>query len=741
MRRARILIVEDEYVVARDIEYQLLRIGHEVVGFTALAEEAADLARSSGAELVLMDIRLDGARDGVDAAREVRERHDLPVIFLTAYADDETLERAAGSAPVGYLIKPFDDLELRTAITLALIKNDAERELRASERRYAVTLASLGDAVIATDARACVTLMNPVAEALTGVTAARARGRPLREIFRIFDEHTCLALEEPASRVLRGQVASDLGAVILQTGSGRETPIDGSAALILDGGKTTGVVLVFRDASPARLALEASSHRVAKERMELALRGSKISVFDFDMLDGDLRNATLHSINLWEPIGHDPERPKASFERHRELWHPEDRERAERSIQACIAGEASEWEIECRVRHSDGSYRWRVSRAAVVRDERGKAVRLVGSSSDITERKQLELELRQAKEAAEAANRAKDEFLANVSHEIRTPMNAILGMTCLVLETGLTAEQRNSLSTVRHAAGSLLGIINDLLDFAKIEAGKVELERAEIALRELLDEIWRALSLRAHRKGQRFVLEVDPAVPKIVVGDAARLKQVLVNLVDNAIKFTERGEITITVKRVDAASERHVRLSFSVRDTGIGIAAANLNRIFGAFEQEDASATRRFGGTGLGLTIAARAVALMGGTIAVTSQPGMGSRFHFEALFEQPTGSRAPASLAVRVLVFEPNAVSRGVLHDWLVGWGMTVCVVDDQAALFDALWHGVASGERFDALLLSTRAAGLDLPSLVQRIRSRRELTGTRLIALGTPLDGEPAR
>jgi two-component system, sensor histidine kinase and response regulator len=733
VRRARILIVEDEHVVARDIKYQLARIGHQVVGFTANADEAAALAESSRAELVLMDIRLNGSRDGIEAAREVRERCGLPVIFLTAYADDETLERAAHSEPLGYLIKPFEDSELRTTITLALSKHEAEQELRRSERRYAVTIASLGDAVIATDSATCITLMNPVAEQLTGVLADQARGRPLRDVFRTIDESSRQPLEDPASRVLRSDAVVDAGTSLLVASGGRETPIDSSIAPIRDRGLTVGVVLVFRDVSQARLALEASLYRAAKDRMELALRGSKTGVFDFVMPDGNLQNATAHEINNWEMLGYLPDTQAYDFPVQRELWHPEDRDRVHAAIEAYLAGETSEYEAEVRVRHRDGHYLWRVGRGVALRDENGTAVRFIGSVSDITERKELELELRQAKEAAEAANRAKDEFLANVSHEIRTPMNAILGMTELVLETGLTAEQRSSLSTVRSAAGALLGMMNDLLDFAKIEAGKIELERAEIVLRDMLEEIWRTQSLRAQRKGLRLLFDVDAEVPERIVGDAARLQQVLVNLVDNAIKFTEHGQVKIGVAVAGDPSPTQVTLSFLVEDTGIGIAPGSQSRIFAAFEQEDVSATRRFGGTGLGLTIAARAVALMGGTIALDSEPGRGSKFRFEVPFDRPS-ARVPRSQPARVLVLEHNPVSRGVLLEWLGDWGMQARVVDDEIGALDALWHGVANGQRFDAMLVNTRAPGLDLTALVRRVRARAELASTRLIALGGP-------
>ena len=284
-----------------------------------------------------------------------------------------------------------------------------------------------------------------------------------------------------------------------------------------------------------------------------------------------------------------------------ETLHPDDREPTRQFWTDSVADRHA-YDVEYRVRRPDGEYRWFKTRGVPIRNSEGGIFKWFGTCTDITDGKLAAEELRLAKEAAESANRAKDEFLANVSHEIRTPMNAILGLTSLVLGTHLDDGQRQSLTTVKSAGNNLLGIINDLLDFSKIEAGKLELDRGEFSLRAALGDTLRALAIRAHQKGLELVSNVQPDVPDALIGDAGRLRQVLLNIVGNAIKFTEKGEVVVQVSCVLRCSRRNdeVHLLFTVRDTGIGIPREKHAAIFRAFEQEDSSTTRKYGGTGLG---------------------------------------------------------------------------------------------------------------------------------------------
>jgi PAS domain S-box-containing protein len=601
------------------------------------------------------------------------------------------------------------------------------------------------DAIVSKTVEGIIRSWNGGAERLFGYTAAEAVGRSIDLIIppELQEEERSIL-----ERLRRGERVEHFETVRVSKES-RRILISLTISPLRDkAGRVVGASKVARDITERRRAEEAL--RESEERLRLAADLVGLSTYEWDLR------------TRWEPVWDARLKqmwglpPDAIVDREtvRAGIHPDDLPKVDAAVAQALdpagdGGYAAEYRV---IGIGDGVERWVSARGRAIFAD-GRPVRLVGAVMEITDRKRAEEAIRRAKEAAEAANRSKDEFLANVSHEIRTPFGAILGMTELVLETPLTEDQRQCLDMVKSAADNLLGLVDDLLHFEKIGAGKLELAPADFLLRPMMADALRALGVRAHAKGLELTCNIEPDVPDALVGDAVRLRQVLQNLVGNAIKFTKQGEVAVRVEVADgpATGEEFV-LRFTVRDTGIGIPTDGRERIFRAFEQADSSTTREYGGTGLGLTIASRLVALMGGEIGVESEPGKGSTFTFTARFGQerhpseaggvarPSDSTheaatsAPAVAPLRILVAEDSEFNSRHIARLLGRRGHAVRVATDGRQALDLVGEAA-----FDLLLLDIHMPELDGFQVAQAIRARERASGGHLPVIALTAGARP--
>ncbi|HBE16987.1 MAG TPA: histidine kinase [Cyanobacteria bacterium UBA11149] len=497
--------------------------------------------------------------------------------------------------------------------------------------------------------------------------------------------------------------------------------------------------------------------REREERYELAISGTNDGIWDWNL---DTKEV-YYSPTWMRIVGYADEPLPQNLSSWSDNVHPDDIDRAVNDINNHLDGKTMLYESIHRIKHHDGYYIWIAAKGRCIRDRNGQAYRLVGTITDITDKKLSEEQLKAAKEEAEAANRTKSEFLATMSHEIRTPMNAVIGMTGLLLDTNLTLQQRDFVETVRNSGETLLTIINDILDFSKIEAGKLELEEHPFDLRNAIEDSLDLVAANAARKGIDLAYIMDLETPQTIVGDITRLRQILVNLLSNAVKFTEKGEVLVYISSVvsqcyeesqsryqseeeqppitnhqqpTTKNETQYEIQFAVKDTGIGIPQNRMDSLFQPFSQVDASTTRQYGGTGLGLAISKRLTNLMGGRMWVESQIGIGSTFYFTAtvtsasqssLIDKPVSRRTLTDK--RLLIVDGNPTNRQVLTAQGQSLGMVVKAAETAEEAL--IW--LEEGQKFEVMVMDAQIFLMEAKILASQICAHPNCQNLPLIML----------
>lgn len=623
MTPARILVVEDEPIVARDIEQQLIELGYVPVGLAAYGELALAMTLSLRPDLVLMDIQLAGSMDGITAALAIREQAMAPVVFLTAFSGDETLDRAKRAQPYGYILKPFSERELRTVLEMALYKCQAEQQLREAALHTSAIMNNMVDGVITIDALGIIESVNQSACAMFGYRMSEMVGH-----------NVSLLMPEPD----KGQHDAHL----------KRYQDTGEARVI---GMARELVARRKDGSLFPLSLALS----------LVQRGGRHTFI------GCLRDITQ--------------------QRH----FAEEIDRHRNHLEELIA------------------------------------VRTI--------------ELTQARQQADAANEAKSTFVAHMSHEIRTPMNAILGFSHLLKSESPTPKQMEGLGKIERAGQHMMAVINDVLDFAKMDANRLVLESVDFHLPTLVADVLSFLGAAAQAKGLQLNMQAD-GVPAWLRGDPTRLRQALLNYVANAVKFTDSGAVHVRVSCTSTSLSvttpgAGLMLRMEVTDTGIGVANDKVDQLFKPFEQANASTARQYGGTGLGLAITARLARLMGGDAGMHSEPGVGSTFWFTAdlqvgqeggLVAEPSAENAAERLrtqhsGARILLVDDDPFNREVATELLQAVGLCVDTACDGAGAVRQ-----AQKMPYDAVLMDVQMPVMNGLTATQHIQT---LPGWRTIPI----------
>jgi PAS domain S-box-containing protein len=742
MNTAKILIVDDEEMNREMLKFMLSEHFENLIVAENGKEALNLLEEHNDVDLILLDLEMPvmGGKEMLAVVKASTELQNIPVIVITGNRDDAI--KALGWGAVDFMTKPYIPQELIMRVTTQIQKKVNELKIKGNAI-FLQTLfdnLSMGMVIIDPETRV-IERVNPATAAMFGTPIDEIEGHVCHQFLCPAERNSCPVCDN-------GQVVDNSERILL-TKDGSKLPIVKSVKRINIGGKEK-LLESFIDISERkrvenRLRFSEERLLLLNERFDLATRAAGIGVWDLDLksdhFEWDNQMMNLYGIKSEETLD--------AYNVWRNAIHPDDSKRVNNEMFAAISGEAA-FDVDFRILMPDGQTRYIKSNATVVKNEAGAPVRMIGTSYDITNRKLNEeklfrfteemenknLQLTSALEMAEEATRAKSEFLATMSHEIRTPMNGVIGMTGLLLDTELTPVQTEYAHIVRSSGESLLSLINDILDFSKIEARKLDIENIVFDIRTTLEETAEMLALKASEKGLELLCLADPLLPRSLLGDPGRLRQVLINLANNAIKFTSRGEVFIRVE-LESEDRNEVRVRFSVKDSGIGISTERQGAIFDPFTQADGSTTRKYGGTGLGLAISKQLSELMGGTIGLESAEGKGSTFWFtavlkktDAIFDAVAHPKADIR-GCNVLVVDDNTTCRFLLITLLDSWGCKYATASEAETAIPLLHEAVEEGHPFDVVIVDFLMPGMNGLDLGREIRKDPVVGDVRLVML----------
>ncbi len=662
------------------------------------------------------------SQDGVTRLNSFRSLQHYPLFVAAALSKDEILAswwtdalwHAAGVSLLIVALAFFG----RRLIRQVSLQARTEKDLAASLETTHAILNTATNPIITIDKSGKVRSLNPAGERVFGYTAGEIAGRNIRTL--VPESHLDAYNQYTAQfgRASLTEAGSGLELAGLQK-NGAVFPAYVSTGSMIVAGELCFVCVITDMTQQQKQRAELAA---ARDQLLLAADTAELGIWHWNLLNGAVQwNARMFDIYRQPTPLIDQ---GLSFEHWRSRVHPEDLGPTLASFDEMIAGRAVGIP-KFRIVLPDGQIRHIQTRAKAERDVHGKAIAITGINQDVTDQQELELRLRGANEQSEAASAAKSSFLANMSHEIRTPMNAVLGMLHLVQLTTLNPRQLDYVSKAEIAAKSLLGLLNDILDYSKIEAGKLQLENHAFELELLMRDLGVVLSGNQGQKEVEVLFDIDAEVPTWLIGDSLRLQQVLVNLAGNALKFTSQGQVVVSVELL-AREEAAVRIRVSITDSGIGISADQLERIFEGFSQAEASTTRRFGGSGLGLAICKRLIRLMGGDLKVESAIGVGSRFWFDLTFGvdagQPIeGEGSITDQSIRLLVVDDNPLAGELLMRTAISLGWEADYVSGGVAAVNRIGETLNEPERYDAVVMDWRMPDLDGLNAAKLIRGMR--------------------